>query len=99
MKFGSWSYDGKQVQNDTNKNNVLLPYTVHVTSFQLDIRPANRKAVSIGLSNFISEDHWEILGVEGARVVDKYDCCVEPYPSLEYVLRMRDKTMGSISIG
>ena len=80
-------------------NGLICVWAAHnCCNLQLDIK-AFASHVRLSTSDFVSEEHWEIISTDGARVQHMYDCCVEPYPAMEYVLRLRDKTLGSISIG
>ncbi|XP_076234430.1 nicotinic acetylcholine receptor alpha7 subunit isoform X2 [Calliopsis andreniformis] len=69
MKFGSWTYDG----------------------FQLDLQLQDEEGGDI--SNFITNGEWDLLGVPGKRNVIYYNCCVEPYIDITFVVIIRRRTL------
>ena len=66
--FGSWSYDG----------------------LELDIKPRS----NVGdLSTNVENVEWTINHFNATRNVDLYNCCPEPYPSIQFSLEMERKPL------
>jgi len=77
MKFGSWTYDGFQVdlrheEEEAGKNIVNI---------------------GIDLSEFYMSVEWDILAVPAIRNVKYYTCCDEPYLDITFNITMRRKTL------
>ncbi|KAI1301181.1 Acetylcholine receptor subunit alpha-like 2 [Halotydeus destructor] len=66
MKFGSWSYDGNQVD------------LKHIS----EINGTNIVPVGIDLSEFYLSVEWDIMAVPAMRREKFYSCCIEPYPDI-----------------
>merc|ERR1719242_2999234 len=89
MKFGSWTYDGFQVdlrhqdakEKDPNER-IRLKTDTHV-------KPPDIVELGIDLKEFYKSVEWDILGVPAARNVKFYTCCDEPYLNIT----MRRKTL------
>merc|ERR1719348_2578599 len=81
MKFGSWTYDGYQVdlrhKDEVHKDGVDLP----VVDFGID------------LTEFYQSVEWDILSVPAKRNVKFYTCCDEPYLDITFNITMRRKTL------
>jgi len=81
MKFGSWTYDGYQVdlrhKDEVHKDGVDLP----VVDFGID------------LTEFYQSVEWDILSVPAKRNVKIYTCCDEPYLDITFNITMRRKTL------
>lgn len=77
MKFGSWTYDGNQVdlQHLTEANGTEL----------ID--------VGIDLSEFYLNVEWDIMHVPARRNVIKYSCCPEVYLDITFNISLRRKTL------
>jgi len=77
MKFGSWTYDGYQVdlrhQEEEQNSDV-----VHI---------------GVDLSEYYMSVEWDILAVPARRNVKLYTCCDEPYLDITFNITMRRKTL------
>uniref|UniRef100_A0A182R0D1 Nicotinic acetylcholine receptor alpha 3 subunit n=1 Tax=Anopheles farauti TaxID=69004 RepID=A0A182R0D1_9DIPT len=77
MKFGSWTYDGFQVDlrhiDEMNDTNVV--------------------EVGVDLSEFYTSVEWDILEVPAVRNEKFYTCCDEPYLDITFNITMRRKTL------
>ncbi|EFN67627.1 Acetylcholine receptor subunit alpha-like [Camponotus floridanus] len=77
MKFGSWTYDGFQVD------------LRHID----EIRGSNVVDIGIDLSEFYTSVEWDILEVPAVRNEKFYTCCDEPYLDITFNITMRRKTL------
>lgn len=77
MKFGSWTYDGHEVDL---RHVLQAEGTKHVP-------------VGIDMSEFYMSVEWDILLVPVTYNEEYYDCCPEPYPDLTFNITMRRKTL------
>lgn len=79
MKFGSWTYDGFEVD------------LVHVCSPSAD----STKVIDNGMdfSEFYQNVEWDIVAVTVQKNIKIYICCIEPYPDLTFNITMRRKTL------
>ncbi|KAL1117523.1 hypothetical protein AAG570_003839, partial [Ranatra chinensis] len=77
MKFGSWTYNGFQVDLKHMKQ----------------VAGSNLVAVGIDLSEFYLSVEWDILAVPATRNEEYYPCCQEPYSDITFNLTMRRKTL------
>ena len=80
LKFGSWTYDGFQV--DIEHMGLL--------ESQEDTDPIED---GIDLDNFYRSVEWDILGVPAKKNVVYYPCCPQPFPDLTFNITMRRKTL------
>ncbi|XP_065567236.1 acetylcholine receptor subunit alpha-like isoform X2 [Artemia franciscana] len=78
MKFGSWTYDGFQVD------------LRHVDEDKERSRVVN---VGVDLSEFYMSVEWDILDVPAVRTIKTYACCEEPYLDITFNITMRRKTL------
>merc|ERR1719340_325160 len=87
MKFGSWTYDGYQVD--------LRHQEEECTSYQEHQCMETNPIVNIGvdLSEFYMSVEWDILAVPAIRNVKYYTCCAEPYLDITFNITMRRKTL------
>ncbi|XP_069948240.1 acetylcholine receptor subunit alpha-like isoform X2 [Cherax quadricarinatus] len=77
MKFGSWTYDGFQVDLrhiDEVTNNPIVEIGVDLTEFYMSVE-------------------WDILAVPAIRNEKYYTCCNEPYLDITFNITMRRKTL------
>ncbi|KAK4303069.1 hypothetical protein Pmani_024897 [Petrolisthes manimaculis] len=77
MKFGSWTYDGFQVDlrhMDEEKENPVVP-------------------IGVDLAEFYKSVEWDILAVPAIRNEKYYTCCNEPYLDITFNITMRRKTL------
>lgn len=77
MKFGSWTYDGHEVD------------LRHV----LQTEGSVQVPVGIDMSEFYKSVEWDILLVPVNYNEEYYDCCPEPYPDLTFNITVRRKTL------
>ncbi|XP_012266622.1 acetylcholine receptor subunit alpha-like [Athalia rosae] len=77
MKFGSWTYDGFQVD------------LRHID----EVRGSNVVEIGVDLSEFYTSVEWDILEVPAVRNEKFYTCCDEPYLDITFNITMRRKTL------
>ncbi|XP_022919263.1 acetylcholine receptor subunit alpha-like [Onthophagus taurus] len=77
MKFGSWTYDGFQVD------------LRHVD----EVKGTNVVDIGVDLSAFYTSVEWDILEVPAVRNEKYYTCCDEPYLDITFNITMRRKTL------
>ncbi|XP_044262741.1 acetylcholine receptor subunit alpha-like [Tribolium madens] len=77
MKFGSWTYDGFQVD------------LRHVD----EMKGSNIVDIGIDLTEFYTSVEWDILEVPAVRNEKFYTCCDEPYLDITFNITMRRKTL------
>merc|ERR1712213_145748 len=87
MKFGSWTYDGYQVD--------LRHQEEECTSYKEHECTETNPIVNIGvdLSEFFMSVEWDILAVPAIRNVKFYTCCDEPHLDITFNITMRRKTL------
>jgi len=93
MKFGSWTYDGFQVDlrhQDAQEKNI--DERVRVKSDK-EVRSPDIVEIGIDLKEFYKSVEWDILGVPASRNVKFYTCCDEPYLDITFNITMRRKTL------
>ncbi|XP_037891962.1 acetylcholine receptor subunit alpha-like 2 isoform X2 [Glossina fuscipes] len=78
MKFGSWTYDGDQIdlKHINQKND-----------------KDNKVELGIDLREYYPSVEWDILGVPAERHEKYYPCCAEPYPDIFFNITLRRKTL------
>jgi len=77
MKFGSWTYDGFQVD----------------LRHMCEVEGSNVVDLGIDLSEFYMSVEWDILEVPAVRNEKFYTCCDEPYLDITFNITMRRKTL------
>ncbi|XP_069942981.1 acetylcholine receptor subunit beta-like 2 isoform X2 [Cherax quadricarinatus] len=77
MKFGSWTYDGMQVDLKHSKQ----------------IKGSNIVMIGIDLREFYMSVEWDILEVPARRNQEYFPGLPEPYPDITFNLTMRRKTL------
>ncbi|CAL8115168.1 unnamed protein product [Orchesella dallaii] len=77
MKFGSWTYDGFQVD------------LRHID----EAENSNIVEIGVDLSEFYMSVEWDILEVPAVRNERFYTCCDEPYLDITFNITMRRKTL------
>jgi len=88
MKFGSWTYDGFQVDL-RHEHEIRAPASVAYKNVE-----QNPKVdVGIDLTEFYMSVEWDILEVPAKRNVKFYTCCDEPYLDITFNITMRRKTL------
>lgn len=79
MKFGSWTYDGDQVD------------LVHMCSNTQG--PSATIPQGVDLRDFYPSVEWDILDVSARKNTRTYPCCNEPYPDITFEVTIRRKTL------
>ena len=79
MKFGSWTYDGLQVD------------LVHLCA--KDDTSTDVISKGIDLRDFYPSVEWDILDVPAQKNYKNYTCCPQPFPDITYNITMRRKTL------
>ncbi|XP_023236992.1 acetylcholine receptor subunit alpha-like 1 [Centruroides sculpturatus] len=77
MKFGSWTYDGREVD---------LRHTKQISGSPTVL-------MGIDMSEFYKSVEWDILLVPAIYHEGYYECCNEPYPDITFNVTMRRKTL------
>merc|ERR1712141_918110 len=87
-KFGSWTYDGYQVDLRHQEEECTI------RNKEQECTETN-PIVNIGvdLSEFYMSVEWDILAVPAIRNVKFYTCCDEPYLDITFNITMRRKTL------
>lgn len=88
MKFGSWTYDGFQVDL-RHEDDLREPAAISYKN--VDLSP--KIDVGIDLTEFYMSVEWDILEVPAVRNVKFYTCCEEPYLDITFNITMRRKTL------
>ncbi|KAK4011876.1 acetylcholine receptor subunit beta-like 2 [Daphnia magna] len=83
MKFGSWTYDGHEVD---------LMHMMQEGDSGIDVVSANI-VTGINLTEFYPSVEWDILDVPARKNEERYPCCEEPYPDITFNVTMRRKTL------
>ncbi|XP_063539685.1 acetylcholine receptor subunit alpha-like 2 [Cydia strobilella] len=78
LKFGSWSYDGDQID------------LKHINQKR---QTGDTIEVGIDLREYYPSVEWDILGVPAERHERYYPCCQEPYPDIFFNITLRRKTL------
>ena len=83
MKFGSWTYDGNEVD------------LMHMLQENTPAELASIDVVSTGinLTEFYPSVEWDILDVPARKNEEYFPCCEEPYPDITFNVTMRRKTL------
>ncbi|KAJ8304522.1 hypothetical protein KUTeg_018105 [Tegillarca granosa] len=84
MKFGSWTYDGHQVdlQHLCDHKGIMNDKT--------DEKVIDR---GIDLKDFYQNVEWDIINVTARRKEKFYPCCPEPYPDIMFNITLRRRTL------
>ncbi|XP_068223049.1 acetylcholine receptor subunit alpha-like [Palaemon carinicauda] len=77
MKFGSWTYDGFQVDLRHIEEETDTPVV----------------DIGVDLTEFYMSVEWDILAVPAIRNEKYYTCCDEPYLDITFNITMRRKTL------
>ena len=79
LKFGTWTYDGDQVD------------LVHICAQGSEPNVVVESGVD--LRDFYPSVEWDILEVSATKNTRKYPCCSEPYPDITFEVTMRRRTL------
>ncbi|GBP77221.1 Neuronal acetylcholine receptor subunit alpha-7 [Eumeta japonica] len=88
MKFGSWTYDGNQVQHQAIVDSVYFEYS-RLTLLDLQLKDENGG----DLSDFITNGEWYLIGMPGKKNTITYACCPEPYVDVTFTIMIRRRTL------
>ncbi|UYV83054.1 nAChRa3 [Cordylochernes scorpioides] len=77
MKFGSWTYDGREVD----------------MRHSMQVQGSNYVPGGIDMTEFYKSVEWDILYASAIYYEGFYDCCPEPYPDITFNVTMRRKTL------
>lgn len=77
LKFGSWSFDGFQVD------------LIHIDA----VAGNNTVEYGMDLSEYYLNVEWDILSVPAERHIKYYPCCPEPYPDIYFNMVIRRKPL------
>jgi len=77
LKFGSWSFDGFQVD------------LIHIDA----VPGNNTVEYGMDLSEYYLNVEWDILSVPAERHIKYYPCCPEPYPDIYFNMIIRRKPL------
>ena len=81
MKFGSWTYDGFQVDLQ------------HVWQAKDKLDSLETIKMGIDLRGFYRSVEWDLLEVPAKKNQKFYRCCSETYPDITFKVTMRRKTL------
>ena len=82
LKFGSWTYDGTQLDlQHVCDNGVEVANDIFVIDRGIDLR------------DFYANIEWDIINVTAQRRVKYYPCCPEPYPDIMFNVTLRRRTL------
>lgn len=97
MKFGSWTYNGAQVdlkhldQVCFKKFKKINSSKTSVDFFK--VPGSNLVPIGIDLSEFYLSVEWDVLEVPASRNEEYYPCCPEPFSDITFKLTLRRKTL------
>ncbi|VDI07557.1 acetylcholine receptor subunit alpha-like [Mytilus edulis] len=80
MKFGSWTYDGNEID------------LVHICSENQDIAGV-LLTNGINFADFYSNVEWDVLSGTAIKNFKTYPCCPEPYIDVTFEITMKRKTL------
>nr|XP_022334781.1 acetylcholine receptor subunit alpha-like 1 [Crassostrea virginica] len=84
MKFGSWTYDGHEVDLQ------------HLCDSQAVFNEDTKEKVidrGVDLKDFYQNVEWDIINVTARRKEKFYPCCPEPYPDITFNITLRRRTL------
>uniref|UniRef100_A0A8W8HLL8 Uncharacterized protein n=2 Tax=Magallana gigas TaxID=29159 RepID=A0A8W8HLL8_MAGGI len=84
MKFGSWTYDGHEVDLQ------------HLCDSQAVFYEDTKEKVidrGVDLKDFYQNVEWDIINVTARRKEKFYPCCPEPYPDITFNITLRRRTL------
>ncbi|CAE1178357.1 CHRNN [Acanthosepion pharaonis] len=83
MKFGSWTYDGNQV----DLQHFCMEKGVTTATGEVVIHEG------IDLKDYYPNVEWDIINVTARRKEKFYSCCIEPYPDIVFNVTLRRRTL------
>ncbi|KAK6179890.1 hypothetical protein SNE40_012142 [Patella caerulea] len=81
LKFGSWSYDGTEVDLQHFCDGIEQPGGEKIILKGIDIK------------DFYFNVEWDIINVTARRKVKFYPCCPEPYPDITFNVTIKRRTL------
>ena len=81
MKFGSWTYDGYQVD------------LKHILQDKFGGNDLDPIVMGIDTKDFYQSTEWDLLEIPAKKNEKYYTCCSEPYPDITFNVTMRRKTL------
>ncbi|KAK3605661.1 hypothetical protein CHS0354_032618 [Potamilus streckersoni] len=81
LKFGSWTYDGNEVD------------LVHICANKNSSDYGRHIEMGIDLRDFYQSNEWDILNATAQKNIKRYLCCPEPYPDITFNITIRRKTL------
>ena len=84
MKFGSWTYDGHEVD---------LQHICDAQAVYLDATKEKVINRGIDIKDFYPNVEWDIINVTARRKEKFYPCCPEPYPDIMFNVTLRRRTL------
>ncbi|CAI9731360.1 acetylcholine receptor subunit alpha-like 1 [Octopus vulgaris] len=83
MKFGSWTYDGNQV----DLQHFCMEKGITTATGEVVIKRG------IDLKDYYPNVEWDIINVTARRKEKFYGCCIEPYPDIMFNVTLRRRTL------
>ena len=83
LKFGSWSYDGLQIDVKHFWHDKLGPGAEITAS----VDPG------VDLSAYYQSVEWDLMSATARKNIKYYPCCDEPYPDVTFNFTLRRKTL------
>ncbi|CCD68494.1 AcetylCholine Receptor [Caenorhabditis elegans] len=68
-------------------------WTFHGYAIDLQIDDDTNGTQSMDLSTYLVNGEWQVISTNAKRVVSYYKCCPEPYPTVNYYLHIRRRTL------
>ena len=82
LKFGSWTYDGFQVDVKHFWHERL-----HTSNESALVNPG------VDLNAYYESGEWDLMAASAKKNILRYPCCDEPYPDVSFYIRLRRKTL------
>uniref|UniRef100_A0A914V1Q4 Uncharacterized protein n=1 Tax=Plectus sambesii TaxID=2011161 RepID=A0A914V1Q4_9BILA len=86
MKFGSWTYDGLQVELAHKSDEKIFRYERNAIAVECVEN-------GIDLHDYYPSTEWDIIAAPGWKKKEIYPCCPTPYIDITYKLFLRRKTL------
>ncbi|KAL5004965.1 hypothetical protein ScPMuIL_018421 [Solemya velum] len=85
MKFGSWTYDGLEVD---------LRHVCDERGIVVNKETEEMMILGgIDLKDFYPSVEWDVINVTARRKIKYYPCCPEPYPDITFHITIRRRTL------
>ncbi|PIC52370.1 hypothetical protein B9Z55_002509 [Caenorhabditis nigoni] len=68
-------------------------WTFHGYAIDLQIDDDTNGTQSMDLSTYLVNGEWQVISTNAKRIVSFYKCCPEPYPTVNYYLHIRRRTL------